>query len=182
MIEEIYNYLKLDDRIATSGQPTDAQLADVAGAGYQVVINLAHPDNDRALKDEKSTVEGLGMEYLAIPVVWRQPTREDFERFRQAMDANRQRKVFVHCAANMRVSVFMALYRTVALGWKWEEAYKDVDRVWTPEDWWQKFIKAHPPTPAGDHHEKTGHKPPEKTTRRRRRRRKGKFEIQKPKA
>jgi hypothetical protein len=41
----------------------------------------------------------------------------------------------------MRVSVFMALYRTLRLGWEWKNAYQDVDRVWTPTDWWKAFIE-----------------------------------------
>ncbi len=48
-------------------------------------------------------------------------------------------------------------------------------------DWWQKFVRVHPPTPAGDHHEKIGHRPPEKPPRGKRRRRKGKSGILNPK-
>ena len=36
----IYNYRQLSERIATSGQPTEAQLAAIAAAGYPVVVNL----------------------------------------------------------------------------------------------------------------------------------------------
>jgi hypothetical protein len=38
-IEDIYNFLKLSDKIATSGQPTQEQFHAIKGAGYQVIVN-----------------------------------------------------------------------------------------------------------------------------------------------
>ncbi len=40
-IESIYNFLRLDERLITSGQPSEEELAAVARAGFEVVINLA---------------------------------------------------------------------------------------------------------------------------------------------
>lgn len=140
MIEDIYNFYLLNERVATGGQPTEAQLADVAGAGYEVVINLALSDADYSLRDERATVEALGMEYIHIPVIWQSPQREDLRRFCDALQAQDGRKVFIHCAANMRVSAFVALFRTLRLGLPWEQAYSDVVRIWTPEGWWRDFI------------------------------------------
>ena len=39
----IYHFHRLDDRITTSGQPTEAELADIAALGVSRVINLALP-------------------------------------------------------------------------------------------------------------------------------------------
>jgi uncharacterized protein (TIGR01244 family) len=142
MLEEIYNYLKLTDSIATSGQPSEAQIGEIARAGYQLVVNLALADAEYSLLDEKATVEAHGMAYIHLPVIWTQPTPENLEAFCDAMDANRDRKIFVHCAANMRVSAFMALYRIRRLGWPPEQAFEDMQRIWTPEGWWRDFILA----------------------------------------
>jgi hypothetical protein len=57
------------------------------------------------------------------------------------MDANRDKKIFVHCALNMRVSVFMALYRILRLGWRYERAIKDVHEIWKPDGVWRTFIR-----------------------------------------
>lgn len=140
MLEEIYNYLSLSDSIATAGQPTEEQIAAIAENGYEVVINLGLADTEYALKNEGALVRTRGMQYIHLPVIWERPTKPDLERFFKVMEANQNKKVFVHCAANMRVSVFMALYRILRLGWTSEKAFEEVKRIWIPNDTWQIFI------------------------------------------
>lgn len=142
MLEEIYNYLKLSESLATSGQPSEAQIAEIAQAGYQLVLNLALADAEYSLPDERATVESHGMAYLHLPVIWGQPTVENLEAFCDVMEANQGKKIFVHCAANMRVSAFIALYRIRRLGWAPEQAFVDMQRIWTPDGWWREFILA----------------------------------------
>ncbi|MBD2014157.1 protein tyrosine phosphatase family protein [Microcoleus sp. FACHB-53] len=158
-IEQIYNYLKLSDSVATGGQPTEAQFSLIKEAGYQVVVNLARPDSPKAIPNEQALVESLGMGYASIPVDWENPTLEDVARFFSVMEAicaspkgRRQRRtqqrfaiatqpVFVHCAANMRVSAFMYLYRLIYEGISDEQAKSDLQKIWTPNDTWQAFIQ-----------------------------------------
>jgi uncharacterized protein (TIGR01244 family) len=140
MIEDIYNYFKLSDEIATAGQPTEAQLVEISQAGYQMIINLALNGTEYALADEKASVEALGMQYVHLPVVWESPTLENLNTFCDLMDANQGKKIFVHCVANMRVSAFMALYRILRKGEEAEDAFHDMECIWTPEGWWHEFI------------------------------------------
>jgi protein tyrosine phosphatase (PTP) superfamily phosphohydrolase (DUF442 family) len=140
-LEQIYNYRLLTDRIATAGQPTEGQLASVATAGFEVVINLARHGTEYALPDERATVEALGMVYEHIPVEWESPALSDLEAFFSAMQRHSDRRVFVHCVANMRVSAFMMLYRVLRLGWEPEEALPDMRALWEPEDVWKTFIE-----------------------------------------
>ncbi|MDJ0674379.1 MAG: sulfur transferase domain-containing protein, partial [Calothrix sp. MO_167.B42] len=72
-LANIYNYLKISDKIATSGQPDKEDFAMIKRAGYQLIINLAMSDSPDALLDEKEIVEAAGMEYIHIPVVWDNP-------------------------------------------------------------------------------------------------------------
>lgn len=139
-IEDIYNFLKLSDSIATAGQPTAAQLLAVKESGYQAVINLALPESLNALPDEQAIVEAQGMEYVHIPVIWENPTLEDIQRFFTVMETNADQNVFVHCAANMRVSAFMYLYRLIHKHISEEEAKQDLHQIWVPNENWQKFI------------------------------------------
>ncbi len=141
MLEDIYNYLHLSDSLATSGQPREDQIAEIAQAGFQVIINLALADADYSLKDEAATVRSYDMDYIHIPVLWQHPTKENLLAFFAAMDANRDKKLFVHCAANMRVSAFIALYRILRLGWERTKAFEDVYQIWVPEDQWETFIE-----------------------------------------
>ena len=138
-LEQIANFLQISARLATAGQPTIEQYPAIAAAGYRVVVNLALTDSPLALVDEASLAGNLGLEYVQIPVVWTAPTSADFQAFRRVMDANPAQKVFVHCAANKRVSVFVYLYR-LSQGTAEIIARRDLTKIWTPEPIWQDFI------------------------------------------
>ena len=136
-LARIKAYRQLSDRIASAGQPSRQELAAVAQAGYQAVINL-HVSPD--LPDEGDVVRALGMEYVHINVPWDRPERSHLERFLAAMEAHRAQRLFVHCAANKRVSAFMALYRIHRLGWARDEALGLVDLPSFPPVW-QAFVE-----------------------------------------
>jgi protein tyrosine phosphatase (PTP) superfamily phosphohydrolase (DUF442 family) len=139
-IEDILNYRYISDRCATGGQPKPEEFALIKQRGYQTVINLAPPTAANALPNEREIVASLGMEYINIPVVWENPTLEDFTTFCEVMSARRDRSIFVHCAMNMRVSAFVYLYRCRILGVAESEALAIVTSVWQPNPTWQKFI------------------------------------------
>ncbi len=138
-IENIVNFLQISDRLATAGQPTVAQYSAIVSAGYRVVINLALTDSPNALADEAAISSQLGLEYIQIPVAWDAPTIEDFQAFRTIMDAHPEDKIFVHCAANKRVSAFVYLYR-LCLGVDEPIALQDLTKIWTLNEIWIKFI------------------------------------------
>ena len=110
-------------------------------SGYQVVVNLALSDSPNALPNEQAVVESLGMQYVHIPVVWEHPTLEDISRFFTVMEANADKPVFVHCAANMRVSAFMYLYRLIREQISNEQAMQNLHQIWIPNENWQNFIQ-----------------------------------------
>ncbi len=66
--ETIYNWRRLDDRITTSGQPTEPQLADIHDLGVRHIVNLGLHTHEKALPDEATSVSRLGMTYIHIPV------------------------------------------------------------------------------------------------------------------
>jgi uncharacterized protein (TIGR01244 family) len=137
----IYNYRGVDARLATSGQPTEAQLASIAADGFEVIINLGlHDDPRYALADEAATVRALGMTYVHIPVQFGAPTEREASAFFDEMDRHGDRKVWAHCAANMRVSAFLGLYRVVRQGWSEAEAFELMDSLWKPNPAWATFI------------------------------------------
>lgn len=141
-LHSIYNFLRCSERLVTGGQPNAEEVARVAAAGYEVVINLALPDSDYALPNEAECVRKAGMQYIHIPVVWEEPRAEDFARFARAMDATRERRVFLHCAANMRVSSFLLVYRIVREGWSYAQARAELEKIWLPNTTWSTCIDA----------------------------------------
>jgi NAD+ diphosphatase len=139
-LQAIFAFLPLGERIGTAGQPSAEQFQLVRDTGYQSVINLALATSPGALPDEPAIVSQLGLDYVHIPVEFSAPTPEDLEKFFAAMDAREERKVFVHCIANKRVSAFLFLYRVLKLGHPIAEAEMALHRIWTPDDVWQDFI------------------------------------------
>ena len=141
MLTEIYNFRALGDELGTAGQPTEGQFPMVRDAGFEAVINLALPTSDRAVANEGSIVTGLGMSYVHIPVDFGAPTSQDFRAFCRVMDAFHDRPVFVHCAANMRVSAFVFLYRVLCQRTALAEARRDLNAIWQPDEVWSRFIQ-----------------------------------------
>ena len=141
--ENIFNFLRLSENLMSSGMPTAEQMKSVAEAGVKVVINLAPFDPEKDLANEGALVDSLGMKYINIPVDWEAPTQQNLETFMNAMDEDGNKKVFVHCRANYRATGFITLYRILRLGWRKEEAFKDLRRIWNPDEYpiWKKFIE-----------------------------------------
>jgi protein tyrosine phosphatase (PTP) superfamily phosphohydrolase (DUF442 family) len=102
--------------------------------------NLATGTTPRDLPNEADVVAAQGMEYIHIPVVWDNPTEADLVRFFEVMDATQDKKRFVHCIANMRVSAFLFLYRVLRQGMPSEAARATMAQIWEPNPIWQKFI------------------------------------------
>lgn len=140
-VEAITNYHQIDDKIITGGQPNAAQMAAIVMAGYRAVINLAPSTSANSLPEEQAVVEAAGMTYIHIPVEWANPTQADFERFCAAMRDHADERIFVHCAANMRVSAFLYRYRRDVLFVDEEEAADDLHRLWEPSGVWADFIR-----------------------------------------
>jgi protein tyrosine phosphatase (PTP) superfamily phosphohydrolase (DUF442 family) len=139
-LAELSNYRRISPEIATSGQPTEAQFEAIAVQGIQVIINLGLTDADYALSDERGLVQSLGMIYEHIPVQWQNPTFENFQYFLACMRRYQNQHRLVHCAKNMRVSCFIALYHVLEEQWTPEQALADIQAVWSPNEVWQGFM------------------------------------------
>jgi protein tyrosine phosphatase (PTP) superfamily phosphohydrolase (DUF442 family) len=140
-LAEIYNFRSITEQLATGGQPTEKQFTSIHQAGFEVVINLALPTSDNALPHEGSIVTNCGMTYVHIPVSFQAPRPSDFRAFCAIMDSFAGRRLFVHCAANMRVSAFVFLYRVL-----WQNvpplvAEHDLHALWEPDAVWSTFIR-----------------------------------------
>jgi len=139
--EGIYNWRRLDERITTSGQPTEAQLADIHALGIRHVLNLGLHTHEKALPDEAGSVSRLGMTYIHIPVDFQHPTDQDFEKFCAVMDELKDVPVHVHCIANYRVSAFFYRYHRDVLGIDDREARAEMEAIWHPRGVWADFIR-----------------------------------------
>jgi protein tyrosine phosphatase (PTP) superfamily phosphohydrolase (DUF442 family) len=140
-LSEICGFHAVSDKLGTAGQPTQAQFPMIRESGFKAVINLALPTSDNAIANEGSVVTSLGMSYVHIPVDFKAPTSQDFRAFCRVMEAFDDRPVFVHCAANMRVSAFVFLYRVMFRHIAVTEAERDLHAIWQPDEVWSRFIR-----------------------------------------
>ena len=124
----------------SSGQLSEGDIASLPALGVEAVINLALPTSTNALRGEAELVTGRGIAYVHIPVLFERPQLHQLQQFFAALRMFEGRKVWVHCAKNMRVSAFIYLYRRMRLGETDAEARHPMQEVWKPDPTWQAFI------------------------------------------
>jgi len=142
----ILNQFQVTNDISSSGQPTVIQFDEIASGGYDVIINLAMPDHKNSISDEGSIVTSLGMTYIHIPVPFDAPNEDHFATFSGYMDALKEKKVWVHCIVNARVSAFLFRYLQSNRGLSAIAATTPVLEQWLPQmdDNWKRFISRAP--------------------------------------
>ena len=140
MPQPILNWRRVDARLTLSGQPSEAQLGQIAALGVTHLVNLGPHDNRSALRDEPGTVAALRMEYHYIPVDFQAPSEADFSRFCEVMDRLAGQTIHVHCIYNARVSAFMYRYAKEGRGGDADEAFARMDGIWRPGGVWAAFI------------------------------------------
>ena len=137
-LQSIKSFLEISDDLGTSGQPTAEQFADIVEAGYEVVVNI---DAATAVPNEDELVTSKGLHFIHIPVIWTAPKQSDLDLVFDVLDMLKGKKVYLHCAANARVSAFVYLYRMSRLGVDPVEAKKSLDKLWEPHGVWKDFVE-----------------------------------------
>jgi protein tyrosine phosphatase (PTP) superfamily phosphohydrolase (DUF442 family) len=140
-MSEILNYIKINELISTSGQPSVEQFNDIADNEYEVVINLALHNASNAIENEDKVVTSLKMAYFHIPVDFDNPKISDLKLFLNLLQALGANKVWVHCALNYRVSAFMYVYHKYILKTPFENIDLSIFEKWSPELIWQDLMK-----------------------------------------
>lgn len=143
-LEAIYHFHKIDENLATAGQPTIEQFSTIKSANYTLIINLADGTTERDILDEAEIVSDLGLNYHQLPVDWENPKDSDIDAFFDLLSDNQYQKIFVHCIANYRVAAFVFLYRVLKQSVPIAEAQSSKDAVWKPKHVfpkWDAFIE-----------------------------------------
>lgn len=137
---EIYNWRRVNDRLTTSGQPSEEQLASLRNIGIHHVINLGLHSHEKALPDEARSLAAIGLKYYHIPVAFDRPTDDDFIQFCDVMRMIGSRPVHVHCIANFRVTAFIYRWQRDVLRLADDRAREVMESVWQPGGVWAEFI------------------------------------------
>ena len=137
-LRSIKAFHEISSDLGTAGQPTAEQFNDIVEAGYEVVINI---DAATTVPNVDELVTSKGLHFIHIPVIWTAPKQSDLDLFFDVMDMLKGKRIFLHCAANARVSAFVYLYRMSRLGVDPAEAKRDLDKLWEPKGVWKDFVE-----------------------------------------
>jgi hypothetical protein len=88
------------------------------------------------------------MRYVHIPVQFSAPTKKNLIEFFATMKVHEGQKVWVHCAANIRVSAFLGLYLVIEKKWE-RELFAQLRDLWQPDEVWSSFIDSALESPNG---------------------------------
>ena len=128
---DIRNWLRLSDKLTTSGCLTPADPTRLAAIGTAHVINLAMEDHPEALDNAAQHMAAAGLAYSHIPVPFDAPELAHYDAFAAALE-NATRPVHVHCIMNWRVSAFLCRYHREH-GMADTEALALMHRIWQPD-------------------------------------------------
>ncbi len=126
--------------LMTSALPAAEDFARMAKQGYEIVISMCQDIDSETLKGEDDLVSKAGMRYIHLPVTFVAPTLDDYELLRDILRSVQDRKVWLHCARNWRVSAFMIIYHIVEMSMLHSEAEEIAHRIWQPDETWQALI------------------------------------------
>lgn len=140
-MQNILNYIKINELISTSGQPNEEEFSKIAQDGFEVVINLALHNASNAIVNEDKIVTDLDMSYFHIPVDFENPKVSDIKLFLNILQSLGANKVWVHCALNYRVTAFMYVYHKYVLNTPFDEIDISMFEQWSPNKNWQELMK-----------------------------------------
>lgn len=124
-LEGLPSLVAVGPRVLIAGQPTPLGFAEARRDGITLVINL-RPEGELQF-DERVVVEGLGLEYVNLPVTAATLDDTRVEAFIHQMQALGRRpgsgdRVLLHCSSGNRVAALWAMYEIREGGLKPEEA------------------------------------------------------------
>lgn len=125
---DIRNFLQVTPEFCTAGQPRPEHFAQLKDTGVKAVLNLRTPGEHRA-DEEQAEVERLGMKYINIPVVYREPTHAQVDEFLKITDDPANRPMLIHCTAAIRVGAFWMIRRIVRDGMSYDDALAEARKV-----------------------------------------------------
>lgn len=146
--QPIRNFLKVSPEFCTGGQPRPEHFARLKADGVKTVLNLRTLQEQRA-SEEQAAVEGAGLKYFSVPVVFSAPQDAQADAFLRLTDDPENRPMFIHCAAAIRVGAFWMIRRVLRDGWTWDASLAEARKiglVHAPhlEEFARRYVDSHP--------------------------------------
>lgn len=140
-VPPLRNFFRINSEFCTGAQPRLEHLDKLKAEGVKSVLNL-RPAGEHRAAEEEAHVKELGMRYFNIPVVFGEPKEEQVAEFLNITDEVKNRPIFIHCAAGIRVAAFWMIRRVVRDGWTVEAAEEEADKIGLRESpHWKEFAR-----------------------------------------
>lgn len=120
----IKNFGQINENYFRGAQPQGQDYSDLKALGVKTIINLIKDEKS----DEGATVQGMGMNYVHIPMTTgTPPTPQQIKQFLSLVEDPAHQPVFVHCVGGKhRTGVMTAIYRMTEDGWNSDQAFKEM--------------------------------------------------------
>lgn len=140
---EAPNFIRLDEQLACSGQPTRDSLQRLRALGYTRVLHLVPLDVPGMLPDEPALLRAQGLRFDHVPIPWDAPSLALLDAVSGVLDdwARTPGLGLVHCEVNMRASCCTFLWRVLRRREDPERCWEAVTRVWTPRGRWRVLVE-----------------------------------------
>jgi uncharacterized protein (TIGR01244 family) len=125
---DIDKFFRVNEGVATGGQPSTAQLAALKAEGFRTVVNLREPGEHDAAAEE-AAAKDLGLIYVNIPVRAAEPRPEQVDAFLRVTADPSIYPAFLHCASGNRVGAFWMIRRVLVDGWTPACAEKEAEKI-----------------------------------------------------
>lgn len=124
----IRNFLRVNEKICTGGQPTMEQLEELKSGGVRAILNLRRPSEYDAAAEE-AKARALGLRYFNIAVEPEAPTDAQVEEFLKILADSQNRPIFIHCGSANRVGAFWMIRRVLVDEWSLADAEAEAKRI-----------------------------------------------------
>jgi uncharacterized protein (TIGR01244 family) len=137
-IQEIEGFYRVSEEVATGGQPSGPQIAELGKAGFRTVMSLRQSSEyDEAAEAEES--RRAGMRFVSVPIEKPVPAVSAVEEFLKVTDDPGIYPVFIHCGSGNRVGALWMVRRVLRDGWSVEAAENEADRIGLTSEALRKF-------------------------------------------
>jgi uncharacterized protein (TIGR01244 family) len=127
-IEEIDAYYRVAEEVASGGQPTGPQIAELGKAGFRTMLSLRDPSEYDEIAEADEAIQA-GMRFISVPVGRPVPAETIVEEFLAVTDDAGIYPVFIHCGSGNRVGALWMIRRVLRDGWDIEAAEPEADRI-----------------------------------------------------
>lgn len=139
-IEDLPNFHEVHPFLYRSGEPTMKGLHKLKEMGFDTLIDLRAPSEQKF--DEKEAASELGLKYIRLVMTSAPPTKEQVDTLlntiKKAEKDPTNGKILVHCAhGSDRTGCMIGIWRVSQENWNYDDTYKEMRKYWfTP-----KFVK-----------------------------------------